>query len=404
VNFVRYSLVTAIAAVLLTTAVLAGGFQLNEHGSRAMAMGGAWAARAYDGSAIFFNPAGLAFQSGTHLYLGTTLIAPAATFYGPTVAGFSSGEKWTMKSQVFTPINFYATTALSDDIVVGLGVYNPYGLGTEWPDKWAGSLITEKVDLQTFYITPTVSYKVADNLSVGVGFNFVTGSAKINRYTDNFNPAGQVSIEANGTGYGFNVGVLFKATDKLSVGATYRSSTKITPTGSATFTPNRSVYPGGDVETELELPSTAFLGVAYKLMDNLEIEADYQYVGWSSYKELAFTFKKDGSRVVSPKNYENTYILRAGAEYTMGALQLRAGYLYDNNPVPDQYVEPLLPDANRNGLNVGFGYKLTETLSVDVSYLYLKFDERKASGTAIGFDGIYQSDAHLFGVNFGYSF
>lgn len=384
--------------------ILAGGFQLNEHGSRAMAMGGAWAARAYDGSAIFFNPAGLAFQQGTHLLLGTTLITPAVTFYGPTVSGFPSGQKWELESQLFTPINFYATTALSDDIVVGLGVYNPYGLGTEWPDKWAGSTITQKVDLQTFYISPTISYRISDVLSVGVGFNFVTGSAEIHRYVDNFDPAGQVSIEATGMGYSFNVGVMYKPTDRMSLGASYRSSAKITPTGTATFTPSRSVYPAGDVETAMELPSTGFLGVAYRLLDDLEVEVDYQYVGWSSYNELAFTFKKDGSRVVSPKDYEDTFILRAGAEYTMGALQLRAGYLFDNNPVPDSKVEPLLPDADRNGLNLGFGYALTEALTIDISYLYLKFDERKASGTDIGFDGVYQADAHLFGINFGYAF
>jgi long-chain fatty acid transport protein len=404
VNSLRLILNTVLAVVILATLATSGGFQLNEHGSRAMAMGGAWAARAYDGSAIFFNPAGLAFQSGTHVYLGTTLITPSATFYGPVVSGFPSGQEWKMESQTFTPINVYATTALTEDIVVGIGVYNPYGLGTEWPDKWAGSLITEKVDLQTFYITPTVSYKISDDLSIGVGFNFVTGTAKISRYTDNFNPPGQVAIEASGTGYGFNVGLMYKVTKELSVGATYRSSTKISPTGTATFTPNRSVYPAGDVETELELPSTAFLGVAYKVMDNLEIEADYQYIGWSSYKELAFTFKKDGSRVASAKDYENTYILRAGAEYTMGDLQVRVGYLFDNNPVPDKKVEPLLPDANRNGLNLGFGYKLTESIHLDMSYLYLKFDERKAVNTDVGFDGIYQSDAHLIGFNIGYSF
>jgi long-chain fatty acid transport protein len=332
------------------------------------------------------------------------LIAPGATFYGPTVSGFPSGQKWEMVSQVFTPINFYATSALTDDIVVGIGVYNPYGLGTEWPDQWAGATITQKVNLETFYISPTVSYRVMENLSVGVGFNFVTGSAEIHRYVDNFNPAGQVSIEASGLGYGFNVGVMYKPTDALSVGATYRSSTKITPTGTATFTPNRSVYPAGDVETKMELPSTAFLGVAYKVMDNLEVEVDYQYIGWSSYKELAFTFKKDGSSVFSPKEYEDTFILRAGAEYTMGDLQLRAGYLYDNNPVPDSKLEPLLPDANRNGINVGLGYKLTETITVDVSYLYLKFDERTAANTDINFDGLYHADAHLFGINFGYAF
>ncbi len=400
--------VISVIIGLVVMSALGGGFQLNEHGARAMAQGGAWAARAYDGSAIFFNPAGLASQRGMHVYLGTTLIAPSATFYGPT-PGTTKNE---MVSQVFTPINVYGTYELSEGLVVGLGIYNPYGLGSEWEAGWSGSLITEKVDLMTFYISPTVAYQVTDEISVGVGVNIVYGSAKLSRQVDVVGVRSQLGIEANGIGYGFNVGAMIKPMSDLSIGLTYRAPVKVKPSGTATFDPSSIVVngstvrnlPAGDVETELELPATAFVGVAYKLMDNLEIEADYQYIGWSSYKELAFTFKADGSTSVSPKNYEDTYILRAGAEYTMGDLQIRAGYLFDNNPVPDKYVEPLLPDADRNGFNIGIGYKLSEALTLDVSYLYLKFDKREAIGTEVAFDGIYTSSANLFGVNFGYSF
>jgi long-chain fatty acid transport protein len=88
----------------------------------------------------------------------------------------------------------------------------------------------------------------------------------------------------------------------------------------------------------------------------------------------------------------------------MGDLQLRAGYIYDHTPAPTMYVEPLLPDASRNEVSVGLGYKLTKHLSVDLAYLYIKFDQRKAVGTALNFDGTYNSSANLFAVDFGYSF
>ena len=66
------------------TILTAGGFQLNEHGTRAMGQAGAFAARAYDPSAVYFNPAGLAFQDRDALYIGTVLITPLIDFYGPT--------------------------------------------------------------------------------------------------------------------------------------------------------------------------------------------------------------------------------------------------------------------------------------------------------------------------------
>ena len=385
--------------VLGASVALGGGFQLNEHGARAMAQGGAFAARAYDPSAIYFNPAGLAFQQGRSFYLGTTFIMPKVSFYGPLQN--NSIEETKMNDQTFTPINLYGTYEVSDKIHVGIGVYNPYGLGTEWPDDWVGKFLTTKIDLQSFYISPTIAYKVSDQLAVGAGFNYVTGSVTLKRIvSDPFDPHAETTIDLSATGMGFNAGAIFKVTKELSAGASYRSSVKLDAKGTANFDPARPIYPIGDANATITLPATAFAGLAYKVMDNLEIEGDLQYIWWSSYKELAIEFKADPSKnVTSPKNYRDTYILRVGGEYTMDDLQIRAGYLQDRTPVKGAYVDPLLPDANRNGYNIGLGYKISETFNVDVSYLFLKFAQRKVTGTVADFDGTYNSTANLVGFD-----
>lgn len=43
---------------------LAGGFQINEHGAKAMGLGGAFTAIANDASAIYWNSAGMTQLSG----------------------------------------------------------------------------------------------------------------------------------------------------------------------------------------------------------------------------------------------------------------------------------------------------------------------------------------------------
>jgi long-chain fatty acid transport protein len=399
-------LLLALAIVMMTSAVFAGGFQLNEHGARAMAQGGAFAARASDASAIYFNPAGLAFQNSS-IYAGATFIMPKVAYFGPS--NYSLNTETDMVSQTFTPINVYATYKISDQLHFGIGVNNPYGLGTVWPAGWIGQYVAQKIDLQSFFITPTIAYKVTDNFSVGVGFNYVTGGVKMKLASDiPFNGAPPVaSLDLKATGSGFSAGILYKFSPELSLGVSYRTSVKLDATGSATFDPNYAILklPVGDASASIELPATGFVGVAYKLMDNLDVEADYQFIGWSSYKQLAINFAADPTKnKVSDKNYQDTYILRFGLEYTMDKMQLRAGYLYDHSPVLTQYVEPLLPDANRNGINVGLGYKLTEQLHVDVSYLFLKFDQRVATNTTIAFDGTYNSSANLVGINIGYNF
>lgn len=403
----RIALSFAMLGFMVAGAV-AGGFQLNEHGARAMAQGDAFAARATDGSAIYFNPAGLAFQDNISLYAGATVILPTSSFYGPVQD--NTNARTQAPGQFFYPINFYLTGPATDAFHVGIGVYNPYGLGSKWPNDWSGRFLTTNVQLQTYFITPTVSYKILDNLSVGAGFSYVAGSVTVDRAVaipvQGTGSDPRVSLELTGHGYAWDIGAQYKITPKLSVGASYRSSAKIDANGSATFTPNYAVlkFPEGGVSTSITLPATAFAGVAYKVLANLEIEADYQFIGWSSYDKLEFDFNADGSKSSQPKNYSDTYMLRIGGEYTMGDLHLRGGYYYDHTPVSSQYVDPILPDANRNGITFGFGYNLTDQFSIDASYMFLKFDERQAINTDLGFDGTYHTYVNLVGLDLAYKF
>lgn len=386
-----------------SSSLMAGGFQLNEHGARAVGLGGAFAARAYDPSAIYFNPAGLGFQTINQISLGTTLIFPQITFFGPYQ--LNTNAETTMDSQLFTPVNFYATYHFSEDLHFGIGVYTPFGLGTKWPKDWSGKFISTKADLQSFFISPTVAYRVSEDLSIGVGFNYVIGTVRLERaVSDPFDPHGNLILKFNAASFGFNVGVLYKLSSDLSVGASYRSEVGFDATGTADFTPDRSVYPEGDAKSSLTLPATGYFGVAYSPVKNLVVEADYQYVGWSSYRELAVEFLVDKSKVVTPENYRDTFILRLGLEYTMGDWQLRGGYFFDHTPVETKYVDPLLPDANRNGLNLGFGYRLSSNLSLDAAYMFLLINERKTVGSVYNFDGTYQSRANLFSLSLTYGF
>ena len=401
-----------IVVMLATVAAFGGGFQINENGARAMAQGGAFAARASDASAIYFNPAGLAFQPNGEIYLGTTLIMPSVAFYGPITDANDPAIKNESKmvSQTFTPINGYITYPVSSDLHVGFGVMNPYGLGTEWDPNWVGKYITTKVDLQTFYYTPTVAYRLSDKLSIGAGLDIVTGTVKLQQAKSVINTDTRVVIDmTTKTAYGFNVGVQYKIDPKWGIGVSYRSAVKMDASGTATFNPQFTLpalnVVNDDVTSSLKLPATAFAGISYKASPQLELEADYQFIGWSSYKSLAIDFKKDPTKdIVSPKNYSDTYMIRVGGEYTMEAWQFRAGYLYDHTPVSAAYVEPLLPDASRNGVNIGAGYAFNKSIRADVSYMFLKFDQRKAENTNIVFDGTYNASAHLVGIDLGYTF
>ena len=400
-----------IISLVFSTQIFASGFQINEHGARGMAMAGAYTALALDGSALYFNPAGLSQLNGTQIMVGATLISPSVTFRGVA----PSIDESSLKSAVFTPINVYLTHKLNDDWAFGFGVNNQYGLGTTWDDNWIGKYLAIDTEIQTFYFTGAAAYKFSDKLSLGVTASYVYGNVSIVKKQSlaPFNADATIDLSGTAGSFAYSVGLLYKPTDMLNIGLDFRSSSKLNFSGTADVSaPSAllSLIPSGDVEAPLTTPFNATVGLAIFPSKELTVSADFQYVGWSSYDKLEVTFVKSNVVSTSIRDYSDGWIARLGAEYAItDNFDLRGGFLYDNNPVKDELVEPTLPDADRIGLNVGVGYKITPNLSIDLAYLFLRFAERKIENSqvdytngAAGFNGTYNSFAHLFGLNLSY--
>jgi long-chain fatty acid transport protein len=398
--FARFLGFLCLISFLMTGTLFAAGYQLNEHGAKAVGMGGAFVAQANDPSAIYFNPAGLAFQQGTNFYAGGTFVIPTHTYKNS-----STGAETSTDNQIFFPPSVYGTYAINSDLVVGIGVFTPYGLGTRWPSGWEGDRSAVNTQIQTLYFNPSIAYKINDQLSVGFGVSYIYGSVDLSK---NLSSTSLLSMSGTGHDWGFNCGILYKPLDKLSIGASFRSLTKLKFSGDVSF---GSIGVKGNAT--IPLPASAYLGAAYQVSPDLTIEADLQFVGWSSYYDLTMNFTDIPSAYssvipsssTSIKNWDDSYMGRIGAEYKLNTdWKLRGGLVYDITPQPRSTTEPMMPDADRVDISVGAGYKITENLYVDATYMLALFSEKSApiSTTAIS-AGTYNSTAHVFSINFGYS-
>jgi long-chain fatty acid transport protein len=415
----------ALLTAILAGQVLAGGFQLNEQGARAMAQGGAFAARANDLSAMFFNPAGLAYQKGFGAYVGGTMILPKGSFTNP------AGNTTDMVSLTFIIPSVYLGYGMENGLSFGVGFYAPFGLGTEWPELWEGRRKALKTDLQNLAINPTIAYKVSDNFMIGAGVSYVWATAKLSNNVPSYSslapptPAatdGAVALDASGNTMTFNLGAIYKPVPELSIGASYRHSAKIDFEGTATFTNMQALsyfFPGGTGKTSIKTPNQMFVGVSYDISKEFTLEADYQWIGWSTYDALTVELPNGPTAPAalggqplqksstSAKSWTNTYMLRGGAEYRYEKLAFRLGVIYDATPQPNLTVEPLLADANRIEGTIGLGYKLSDSWTVDVAYQMIIFQERAVTGPTTGdlnkFPGTYKNSANLFGLNLGYT-
>jgi long-chain fatty acid transport protein len=411
--------------MFFSTSIFAGGFQIGTQNARAMGMGSAFVAMVPDASAIYFNPAGLSNLRGFNLVAGTTLIMPTVDFTGPK----PRTTKTSTVKRTFTPINFYAAYAMDNGLSFGVGVNNPYGLGSEWPSNWLGKRLTVRTELRTFYITPAVSYKISDNFSIGAGFSYIISDVLFKQVADfpaiplapgvSLPAAANVGINLEGTGdpaYTFNLGLLFKATEDISIGLSYRNSAELTFKGDLTFSGlpakptgfpvgHTDLFPQGKGTAKLTMPYDLRAGVSVNATKDLTINADLMYVGWESYKELAVDFEKNTAAwpdLKTPKNWENSFGIKLGGEYRMNALALRAGYVFDGSPIPTKYMDPFLPGSNRHEFTVGVGYQISSSFRFDAAYQFISFTA-DVDDSAIPFNGKYENSTNLFGLNFSYS-
>jgi long-chain fatty acid transport protein len=441
--------------------VAAQGFGVYEHNTCAMGRAGVAAASpCADGSAIFFNPAGLAGLSGNRISAGVTAIAAKGSFTDDFLA-----HRTDLDNPVIPVPNLYLTRQINSKLTVGIGAYAPYGLETKWPaDDFEGRFLGYNTDVRSIYIQPTIGYQISPRLKFGIGFAYITSHLELRQRADLSTrpipptlavPAGlppgttfgmvgvptgtdfaDAVLDASGTGFAVNFGGILKVTDRLSIGGHWLTRKKITYDGDAVFEqiPTGLVLPvaigplpagtpvdavltsqfgaggaleDGAVTTSLMMPPQGSLGFAYQLNDKWNFMADWQYVVWGWFSEVAIDFENPNTPdlTLHPNN-KDTHGFRFGTEYQYSPkVQLRAGYLHHGGASPPQFVTPLLPEGPRNEFTIGAGIQMTPKFHVDLGYQYIKQNDRRGTvNTALGNTGLYQFSANLFGVGLAYTF
>lgn len=434
------ALLLVLAGLGLAGRADAAGYSIYEQGSKALGMAGAFTAQADDPSAIFYNPAGIGRLQGTQVNVGAHLIGITREFAGEApYPGY--GVKETAPTVYGTPVNLYMARRLSPGWAAGLGVYNPFGLKTEWDDKdnYSGRFVSREASITPFFITPVLAWNPTSRVSIAAGPSYATSKIHLERNvgvnnplygdprftgTDQLLDLGTVDIDGSGHGIGWTAGLKVDLTDDLKVGAVYRSAIDIDYEGSdADFAyafkgsgnatldallgnTLRSQFPDDQKATvSLPFPSSLAVGLEMHPADSWTVEIDALWTGWNRLQTVGLNFDDESISTNIEENWHNALSLRAGAEYRMNEQwALRGGWYFDESPQPTKAVDPLLPDADRNGLTLGAGWN-HGAWRVDGYALWLMVSERSTMGRSLrGYDGIYDSEALVGGLNLTRSF
>jgi len=151
------------AASLFPVALFGLGIRLPDQDAVATARGEAFVATADNPSAIYYNPAGIAFLTGQNARIGIYAIDLWDTFSGSGV------HKETKSDLQAVPHIYYTYTPEKCPVSAGFGIYAPYGLGLEWPDNTPFRNLAKEGRIQYLTFNPVVAWKIHDTLSISAG-------------------------------------------------------------------------------------------------------------------------------------------------------------------------------------------------------------------------------------------
>jgi len=382
---------SGLAVILgMTVNAQAAGFRIGEQDARANAMGNAFVAVADNAAAAWYNPAATVDLEGkNNVSAGLVLIVPRMEHYSET-----QRHSDLIKPKGNIAPHMYAVTKLNDRTALSLSVNAPYGMASVWDKESYTSEYSVKSEVKDINYGLNLAYKLSEKFSVAAGVDY----ASIDAYLTKMYGPYELKISGDGYGLGYNAAAMYHYNDKWDFGASYRSSITSTLRG------NARVVSKTAIKADLTLPDTFQIGAAYRLNEKWRFTVVGDYTNWSTYDEIVFKNRSDGTTYGSEvKDWNDAWAVRLASEYVINdRWKVRGGAFYDWTPVPESHFETRVPDNDRLSFSIGFGYAHKD-LSLDFSYCHVRFFDRSIGG-GTDLSGKYYATASLPAVTLGYKF
>lgn len=318
-------------------------YQLREQSTSAAASANAGrGAQITDASLIYSNPAAITELNGRQLSVGLSQLsgsidyrdATATSTAGAPVSGADHGK---INIAEWIP-HFFYSHQVNDRLHLGIGLFIPYGINSEYDDDFIGRNFAQQTEFTTYTLQPTVSYRLSETLSLGVGLNLNYAEGTLSKFKDH---SGMCELEAylnqaygapvyqqaycnslykvsgDDYGLGYTLGLHWRPTANTNIGITYLgkvdyelegdSTITNTPITGANIGDNPTLLNVGDyipaidmttgllavdpLKTEasrldLITPKSLTLSLDQKLSERWSIQASVVWTAWSAFEHI----------------------------------------------------------------------------------------------------------------------
>lgn len=310
-------------ALLYGTAAHAAGYQLNEFS--ATSLGRSFAGVGIMGddySALAYNPAGMTLMKQSGMQLGFTEVEEYSK-----IKGQNAGEETLMHYGVALPSGF-GQWNINDKWFLGAGVYVPFGLSTNHKADSFVAPVAKKSLLEVVDTNISVAYKATDKLSLGASaiLRYIYGNMNSHNVPNAYHiPGVIVDYDLDGWTTTGALGMMYEFTPDTRIGVTYKIKSKQTVKGEYSMSiPGVGYYSFDDGRASPDLPASVVISAFHKPIDKLGLSATARWTQWSVFDKFTMSSPSGlvsgtpaaaGAWVQHDYSYRDTWTISLGADY-----------------------------------------------------------------------------------------
>lgn len=344
-------------------------------------------AEADTAESVFTSPAGMSRLHGTNMTIQTMVASSQSNFdVDESKTEVEGGDPNLGSDPIIIP-SFYYVRQLNDRWHAGVSLTIPSGFGSDYGSEWSGRYNTVDFSLVYVALTPTVSYRVNEKLSLGmgVGINYTSETSEVKIRQLFKDGDGKIKSDMDGVGVNVTLSMLYEFTERTRAGIAWTSDSDADLEGDIKLRKLDPVFDKvatelgiKDIDVELTntLPQRVLAGMYHEFDSGNYFTIDGMWMKFSDFTVSDIKLDGNDVNVEARDIYNDLWMVTVGAGFPINErMTYKVGAMYLSQGVDDEDRNFSIPLDEMWGAGVGLTYHLPDERSLDLNATYINVGE-----------------------------